>query len=91
MCGVCLLKYVSLACVSRLTHRLAAAEGRGPEDTRVKGGARELAVAQDGRAAGCAAGAQFTCFTGTRVHILTRLAAMQVLSLLALLVQKYTY
>ena len=74
-----------------LSHRLAAAEGGGPEDTRVKGGARELALAQDGLAAGCAAGTQFTRVTRTKVHIRTRLAALQVLSVLALLVQTYTY
>jgi hypothetical protein len=41
------------------------------------------------------AGAQFTCFTGTKVQILTlkvaRSAVSQVLSLLALLAQKCKY
>ena len=38
-------------------------------------------------------GAQFTCFTGTKVQILTRKALQPplVLNLLALLIQKYKY
>jgi len=48
----------------------------------------------------CNPGAQFTCFTGTEVQILTTclgivhaslIPVIQVLSLLALLVQKYKY
>jgi hypothetical protein len=54
-------------------------------EERARGGAR------------AASGAQFTCFTGTKVQILTRsgrvveLVPLQVLSLLALLVLKYKY
>jgi hypothetical protein len=48
--------------------------------------------------AGISGGTEFTCFTGTKVQILTRIGArsgtpnlQQVFSLLALLVQMYKY
>ena len=55
-----------------------------------------------GMAAGCVSLSdilEFTCFTGTKVHILTFVecffcaggAVSDILSILALLVQKYTY
>ncbi len=63
-------------------------------DMLLQAGDEILVLAEDDDSYTCNDGTHFTCFTGTKVHILTlrsEQAPPRVLILLALLVQKYTY